>query len=181
MRVDRLIGTIIFTLAITSSVHASLAADPPRLVQWHLIGNIGLGMTDTRVEYTYGTPIDRVSDNHLDLRVYRGRGRIEAAYDGGNRVVWLSTRSPIYRTQSGFGVGSTIPLGKCHPVKGNCVYRWNGFTLRRGEGGLREWVGSFSGIHVLLEMSKDRVVSIGMYVQRPHVCYPFYITCDGVK
>jgi hypothetical protein len=181
MRLGRTTGTIALTLAPTSSVHASLAADPPRLVRWHLIGNIGIGMTDTRVEYTYGYPIDGSSDNGLDFRLYRGRGRIGTAYDRRGRVVWVSTDSPIYRTADGFGVGSAIPLGKCHLIKGKCVYRWNGFTLVYGEGGTHVWVGTFGGFHVRLEMTKDRVRSIGMYVQRAHVCYPFYITCDGVR
>jgi hypothetical protein len=29
----------------------------------------------------------------------------------------------------GFGVGSKVPLGKCHNVKGSCVYTWNGFRF----------------------------------------------------
>jgi hypothetical protein len=42
-----------------------------------LIGNVGLGMSDTRIEYAYGSPLDRFTDRGADWRGYRGQGRIE--------------------------------------------------------------------------------------------------------
>jgi hypothetical protein len=36
--------------------------------------------------------------------------------------------TPYYRTKSGFGVGSTIPLGPCHRTATNpCEHCWRGF------------------------------------------------------
>ncbi len=47
------------------------------------------------------------------------------------------------------------------------------------------WYGRFRSIgqtvYVQLDMTKNAVRSISMYVKRSHVCYPFYVTCDGVK
>jgi hypothetical protein len=65
--------------------------------------DIGIGMTDTRVEYIYGRPVSGVTDNGLDYRVYRGRGRIKVDYDRRRRVAWVSTQSAIYRTATSFG------------------------------------------------------------------------------
>jgi hypothetical protein len=159
--------------------------DPPRLVEWHLIGNVGLGMSDTRVEYTYGSPFDRYTDRGADWRNYRGRGQIDVAYDRNGRVTWVSTRSSVYRTAGNFGVGSPIPLGRCHRVNGKCVYRWRFFTLTRGEGGVQEWVGKTrwmgNTVTVALDMKANRVDQVELYIERPHVCYPFYVTCDGVR
>ncbi|MBA2358280.1 MAG: hypothetical protein H0V84_07640, partial [Actinobacteria bacterium] len=171
---------MLFALMLASGGGASAtASDPARLVKWHLIGNIGLGMTATRIEYSYGSPVKRYADKGLDFRIYRGRGRIGAAYDRGGRVVWVSSESGAYRAPNGFGVGSAIPLGQCHRVKGSCVYRWNGFTLRQGEGGTYVWLGQFrrlgETVKVRLEMTRNRVASIALYVERPHVCYPFYV------
>jgi hypothetical protein len=44
-------------------------------------------------------------------------GRVQVGFDAGRvSTIWLST--PYYRTNGGFGVGSTIPLG----------HRWHGFV-----------------------------------------------------
>jgi hypothetical protein len=46
----------------------------------------------------------------------------------GDKVGELEFVTPYYRTKSGFGVGSTIPLGPCHKTATNpCERRWNGF------------------------------------------------------
>jgi hypothetical protein len=70
-------------------------------------------------------------------------------------------------------------------VKGQCEYRWDFFTLAYGEGGTHVWVGKTkwrgNTVNVRVDMTGNRVRSIGMYVERRHVCYPFYITCDGVR
>lgn len=47
----------------------------------------------------------------------------------GSRVGELAFTTPYYRTKSGFGVGSTIPLGPCHRTATNpCEHRWRGFV-----------------------------------------------------
>jgi hypothetical protein len=46
----------------------------------------------------------------------------------GDRVGRIGFGTPYYRTPSGFGVGSTIPLGACHKTATNpCEHRWRGF------------------------------------------------------
>jgi len=46
-----------------------------------------------------------------------------------------------------------------------------------------DWAHELAGntINVRLEMHANRVARIGLYLVRPHVCYPFYITCDGAR
>jgi hypothetical protein len=86
-------------LTLTSGTNASPKSnDPPRLVKWHMIGNIGLGMTETRVEYGYGYATKRYSDTGLDFRLYRGSGLIGVSYDRAKHVVWVSTDSSVYRS-----------------------------------------------------------------------------------
>lgn len=164
-----LVGTATVAVVFTPSVVATASvSDPPRLVRWHLIGNIGIGMTTTRIEYTYGFPIDRSSDNHFDFRLYRGRGRIGVAYDDRGRAVWVSTDSPMYTTADDFGVGTAIPLGKCHPISGKCAYRWKGFTLEYGEGGTHVWVGTFSGFHVMDPASATVTTRVAQHLTHHH-------------
>jgi hypothetical protein len=54
------------TIAVPSSSPAAAprTADSPRIVPWHLIGNIGLGMSRARVERAYGrgTPATPLRD-----------------------------------------------------------------------------------------------------------------------
>ena len=52
----------------------------------------------------------------------------------GARVGEVDFRTPYYRTRSGFGVGSKIPLGPCHRTATRpCEHRWHGFVWN-------EWV-----------------------------------------
>lgn len=169
----------------SASGRALVVKDPPRIVGWHLVGNIGLGMTATRVEYAYGYPTHRDTDSHGDWRTYRGRGDIRVGYDGKSRIVAVGTRSPAYRFTDGFGVGSTVPLGKCYRLKGTWEYRWRFFILGYAEGGGHAWYGTTrwagNSVQVILWMDANRVSEIYMYVEKPHVCYPHYLTCDGVQ
>jgi hypothetical protein len=88
MKISSFITSFVTTLLVACTVAgAASTSDLPRLVQWHMIGNIGLGMTATRIEYAYGYLIKRYSDNHLDLRTYRGRGPIDVAYDGAQHAI----------------------------------------------------------------------------------------------
>jgi hypothetical protein len=47
----------------------------------------------------------------------------------GDHVGELEFATPYYRTKSGFGVGSTVPLGPCHTIATSpCEHRWHGFV-----------------------------------------------------
>ncbi len=121
----------IFTGAAGASTHA---IDPPRIVPWHEIGNIGLGMSRQRVEHTYGKAINGSPPRDSTIWRYRGRGVIGVDYDANGNVDGLDTTSPQYATRSGIHVGMRIPLGPCHRVAGTCHHRWNGFTFNSGGG-----------------------------------------------
>src|ERR1051326_3472993 len=60
---------------------APRAADPPRIVPWQVIGNVGLGISRARVERMYGRGV--VVNRPEDALVweYRGRGVIDVEYD----------------------------------------------------------------------------------------------------
>ena len=99
------------------------ASDPPRIVPWSKIGDVGLGMVETRVAYEYGDP--SAGGNGYAFGFYRvpGGGLSVIFRDG--RVQDVSTYSPRYLTPSGVHVGSAIPLG--HLIGGH--YHWNGFVF----------------------------------------------------
>jgi hypothetical protein len=113
--------------------HARSAGDPPRLVPWSKVGDISLGEPRARVEQEYG------SVGHGYHVLFGSRGHVQGYYllhgtkvhvtfDGG-RVAEIGFSTPYYRTTSGFGVGSTIPLGPCHrTAKYRCERRWHGFV-----------------------------------------------------
>jgi hypothetical protein len=103
----------------------SQRVDPPLLVPWHKIGDIGLGEPKARVVREYGRQLE------LGYRLHGGR--VQVGFDGGQVTsIWFSTR--YYRTKSGFGVGSRIPLGPCHKTGSYpCEHRWRGFVWN-------EWV-----------------------------------------
>jgi len=98
-------------------------SDPPIFVPWSRIGNISLGdyhSAKVEVEAEYG-PEPRYG--------YRLHGsRVDVTFDRG-RVSAIRFSTPYYRTKSGFGVGSRIPLGPCHRTSTNrCEHRWHGFV-----------------------------------------------------
>lgn len=126
----RTVGLLLLVMFAGAATASSTVIDPPRIVAWHQIGNIGFGMTHERVEYTYGAPINGNPPHDTIIWKYQGRGVIEVRYDRSGHVNGLSTKSPDYATPSGIRVGIRIPLGKCHRVHGKCQHRWNGFTLR---------------------------------------------------
>src|SRR3954464_4530443 len=93
----------------------SRRADPPVLVPWHKIGDIGLGDPKERVLREYG------SEPELGYRLHASRVYIE--FDA-VRVSAIRFSTPYYRTKSGFGVGSRIPLGACHhTTTSRCEHR----------------------------------------------------------
>jgi hypothetical protein len=107
--------------------------DPPRLVPWSKIGDISLGEPQVRVEREYGT---RGHGYHViaaqgsftqGYYVLHG-GQVGVTFEGG-RVEQIEFGVPYYRTKSGFGIGSRIPLGPCHRTAAyRCERRWRGFV-----------------------------------------------------
>jgi hypothetical protein len=127
-------------LALLVLASSTTTVDPPRIVPWHEIGNIGLGMSHARVERMYGRAINGNPPRETIDWQYRGRGVITVDYDANGHVEDLSTTSPSYSTRSGIHVGMRIPLGPCHRVAGRCVHRWHGFTFDDSGGKqFREW------------------------------------------
>jgi hypothetical protein len=109
---------------------------PPLLVPWHQIGDISLGEPRTRVEEEYGSPghgfhvIQRYGDAIQGwYRGIHGSEVIVTFY--GHTVGELFLHSPYYRTKSGLGVDSKIPLGRCHVRRialNGCERRWHRFV-----------------------------------------------------
>jgi hypothetical protein len=99
--------------------------DPPVLIPWHKIGDIGLGSSKERVLHEYG------KQPELGYRIHRGI--VQVGFDHGRVTsIWFSTR--YYRTKGGIGVGSKIPQGPCHRTHTRrCERRWHGFVWN-------EWV-----------------------------------------
>ena len=52
------VGLGCFVVFAGAGAASPVARDPPRIVPWHEIGNIGFGMTHARVEAAYGAPIN---------------------------------------------------------------------------------------------------------------------------
>lgn len=119
--------TLVIAALLALAVAAPAAADPPRIVPWHTIGNVSLGMSKTRVEYAYG---------RATQRVYGVEGGSMMVSYGSVGVYSISTTSARYRTPGGVGVGTRIPLGVCHHVAraSGCEYRWRGFIYITGFG-----------------------------------------------
>ena len=97
------------------------------------MGNIALGEPRTRVEQEYGSVghgyhvLQRYGDTVQGY--YRLHGSKVIVTFHGPRVGELDFATPYYRTKDGFGVGSTIPLGRCYKTPTNaCEHRWHGFV-----------------------------------------------------
>jgi hypothetical protein len=124
-----------------------LAGDPPLLVPWTRIGDIALGESKTRVERKYGSVghgfhvLQHSGDTLQGYYGLHGSHVIVTFY--GRRVGELEFATRYYRTKSGFGVGSTIPLGRCYRTATNsCEHRWQGFVynVRLRENPCNCWV-----------------------------------------
>jgi len=121
-------------MSVGSAGAETSASDPPRIVPWHEIGNIGLGMSHQRVERMYGKAVNGSPPRGTIIWRYRGRGVISVDYGPHGNVDGVYTESPEYATRSGIRVGMHIPLGPCHRAAGKCHYRWSGVTLRSSGG-----------------------------------------------
>jgi len=118
---------------IAASRSRGAVVDPPRLVPWSRIGDIALDESRARVQSEYGAEgrgyhvIQRYGENTQGYYRLHGSRVVVTFY--GARVGELDFETPYYRTKAGFGVGSRIPLGRCHAVATNpCEHRWHGFV-----------------------------------------------------
>jgi hypothetical protein len=84
-------------------VIAAVPPVPPVLVPWYRVGNITLGEPRTRF---------RREHHRRDVVVTFSNGRVST----------ISFSTPYYRTRTGFGVGSRIPVGNGH---------WHGFVWNK--------------------------------------------------
>jgi hypothetical protein len=93
---------------------ADIPSPKPLLMRWRGIGDIHLGEPKRRVVREYRSQ-GTVGRYELDLTM--PGGRVQLGFDAGRIAsIWFST--PYFRTNGGFGVGSTIPRR----------HRWHGFV-----------------------------------------------------
>jgi hypothetical protein len=108
--------------------------DPPLLVPWSRVGDITLGEPRRRVEQEYGSVGHGYHVLHGGQGYYRLHGGVVGVDFQDGRVEEIRFAIRYYRTKSGFGVGSRIPLGPCHKTATyRCEHRWHGFVWN-------EWV-----------------------------------------
>jgi hypothetical protein len=119
-------------IAATGSSAGSGSADRPLFVPWNRIGDIALDEPRERVEREYGSVghgfhlLQRYGENTQGYYRLHHTRVIVTFYN--QRVGELGFSTPYYRSSSGFGVGSRIPLGPCHKTALNrCEHRWRGF------------------------------------------------------
>ena len=123
-------------VALAVALALAVRSDPSLLVPWNRVGDIALGAAKVRIEGEYG----RAQHDGLGNLFYRLHGNKtfitygDRFYGDAGRIRSIDFTTPYYRTKSGFGVGSRIPLGPCHPTKtSRCEHRWHGFVWN-------EWV-----------------------------------------
>jgi hypothetical protein len=166
MKAPIVLGVALAALAAAGAARPT-TTDPPRIVPWHEIGNVGIGMSHTRVEYVYGPPVNGNPPRLSIVWEYRGRGVIGVLYDRQANVEGLDTTSPAYATRGAIHVGIRIPLGRCHRVTRKCEFRWRGFALREDE------VAAGRGFRRAYEW--DRIARFGRY----SVAVQLFVGDDG--
>lgn len=121
------------TTAVGCTGGTARRSDPPVLIPWSRIGDIVLGEPRKRVEAEYGSEGHRyhalVENGGIIQGYYRLHGsRVSVTFQDG-LVNEIEFTTPYYRTTTGFGIGSRVPLGRCHrTAAGRCDYRWHGFV-----------------------------------------------------
>ena len=180
MRLTRLV--VGAGLAVLAAVWVPLAsgqvsranvADPPRIDFNQKIGDVRLGMSRDEVEYLHGD----TNNGHLEIlnhyfpqgTKYFGKplwrmtypvhgGKLVVSYVD-DRVKVVETTSRYYRTPRNIGVGSYIPLGPRHKLKGGGYeYRWNSFFWE-GECG-KAWLGGTRTVSTILYMTRGRISTV---------------------
>ena len=140
-------------VATAPAAAATRAVDPPRIVPWHEIRNIGLGMSHVRVTRMYGRAVNGTPPHDTIVRQYEGRGVIGVIFDRNGDVESLQTASPAYATRSGIHTGTRITADSRHT--------WKGFTLHRNGGfPYSEWdrsatLGGPVRVRVQLRLGRD--------------------------
>jgi hypothetical protein len=109
----------------------STAADPRDLIPWSRVGSISLGESRAAVFGDYGAAnfhvLQRWGNNTQGYFRLHGSRVVVTFY--GRQVGEIGFTTPYYRTRSGFGVGSTIPVGPCYrTATRSCEHRWRGFV-----------------------------------------------------
>jgi hypothetical protein len=155
----RLVAAVLLVFAAPAAA-APRATDPPRVVPWHLIGNVGLGMSRARVERMYGRGTIATPPRDELFWTYRGRGAIRVAYDIDGHVDSVETTSSAYASRSGIRVGIKLPPRLCGLVDYTCKHSWRGFTY---ESDYKSWkrvsrLGRFERSYVELELGPHSVV-----------------------
>ncbi|MDX6516915.1 MAG: hypothetical protein QOH73_2581 [Gaiellaceae bacterium] len=155
----RLVAAVLLVFAAPAAA-APRATDPPRVVPWHLIGNVGLGMSRARVERMYGRGTIATPPRDELFWTYRGRGAIGVAYDIDGHVDSVETTSSAYASRSGIRVGIKLPPRLCGLVDYTCKHSWRGFTY---ESDYKSWkrvsrLGRFERSYVELELGPHSVV-----------------------
>jgi hypothetical protein len=144
--------TVAVAAALVFPAASRTASDPPRIVPWHQIGAVGLGMQRASVNYRYGNalgpnPTYTVSGGHLNVGY------------AGNQVALIYTDSRRYRTTDGVGVGSQIPLGRCYRTRTSaCQHRWHEFAYAPGFAPEWETFFCYGGVRAEASLAVDRGV-----------------------
>ena len=117
-------------VALAVALALAVRSDPSLLVPWNRVGDIALGAAKVRIEGEYG----RAQHDGLGNLFYRLHGNKifitygDRFYGDAGRIRSIDFTTPYYRTTTGFGVGSRIPLGPCHRTRADpCEHRWHGF------------------------------------------------------
>ena len=126
---------------------------------WHQVGDIGIGMTRARVEYTYGSPS---GGSALGPEYSLHGGHLFVGYDHSGNVSQIRVETSYYKAAGGFGVGYRIPLGACHRTGSSCRYVWHGLTYD----GVQNWYGSLTWnggqIEILVAVERGVVQSFSI-------------------
>ena len=163
-------------LAVSGGAVRAQDVDPPTLVWNNQVGSARLGMSEVQIEYLYGAPtktdmwrLPHVDTPFPDAAVHAQK------YVIGDHSLWvwylggrpgakvLETSSPYYRTSTGVGVGTRIPLGQCVRTRlssggSYCAYKWRSFEFDRCSPGA--WIGGYGRRQTVLIMQRGVVQSI---------------------
>jgi hypothetical protein len=146
----------------------SRATDFPRIVPWSTIGQIRLNMPLEEVERHYGErPLNSLGITNYNVGGRILRVRYWRAKSNGFRVFSVSTRSAYYRTPVGVGVGTVIPLGRCHRTQFSpCQRRWHAFVYVANA---QAWLAGtrVEGLRTTayLAMRRGRVASVTLQIK----------------
>jgi prepilin-type processing-associated H-X9-DG protein len=158
-----------FALLAPLAAVAGAVSDTPSIVFNASIGDVRLGIPRSQVVETYGAGKTERLRGYFPVGVrYHGKVLVRTTYwvHGGKlivsyvdgRVKMIETTSRYYRSASGVGVGTRIPLGPCHYDKsGGCQHRWRSFEYDECGGA---WLGGTRRVTTVLYVRKSRVYRV---------------------